>query len=79
MKQKKDIDNAIAYLVDPDKLKQAWNNKGVILMRMKKWKDAVLCFDSALEIDSSLEEAKRNKEKCIKQLLSSKLNIEDTS
>jgi len=37
-------------------------------MKMNKWKDAIQCFDNALRIDPILEEAKRNKEECMKQL-----------
>ena len=65
-----DVEIAISKLTDPDKLKIAWNNKGVFLRRMNKPEDAILCFDNALNIDPNFEIAKKNREECREKLAS---------
>jgi len=59
------FNKAIEQVKEKEKLKVAWNNKGVSLMRLKEWDDAIICFDKALELDPDLEEAKKNKKACI--------------
>ncbi len=58
-------DIAIDQVKDNEKLKAAYNNKGVTLKKMGKYKDAINCFDEALKIDPSLGVAIRNREDCI--------------
>jgi tetratricopeptide (TPR) repeat protein len=53
----KDYDEAISCLSEPDKLKTAWNNKGLVLYSLKKWDKAIKCYDEALKIDLFLKEA----------------------
>ncbi len=67
-KAAEDVEIAIPQLTDPDKLKRAWNNKGVFLRRMNKFKDAIMCFDKALSIDPSFDVAKKNRDECNEQL-----------
>jgi len=54
-------DEAITHLLDPDKLKAAWNNKGLSLMTLKRYDEAIECFDRATAIDDNLKEAWYNK------------------
>lgn len=61
-----DIDMALSQLTDPDKLKNAWNNKGVFLMDMGKFEDATICFDKAISIDPNFDIAIQNRDKCKK-------------
>lgn len=61
----KNFTSAIEQVKDNDKLKVAWNNEGVCFMRLNQEEDALPCFDKALKIDPNLEEAKRNKQKCL--------------
>jgi tetratricopeptide (TPR) repeat protein len=48
-------------LAEPDKLKAAWNNKGLALAGLKKYDKAIQCYDEALKIDPLLKEAWYNK------------------
>jgi tetratricopeptide (TPR) repeat protein len=57
----KDYDEAITHLSEPDKLKTAWNNKGLALYGLKKWDEAIKCYDEALKIDPLLKESWFNK------------------
>lgn len=56
-----DYDQAITHLTEPDKLKVAWNNKGLSLRAMGKYDLAIYSFDEALKIDPNLKEAWYNK------------------
>ena len=40
---------------------QAWKNKGIVLARLKRNKEALKCTDMALSIDPSFESAWYNK------------------
>jgi tetratricopeptide (TPR) repeat protein len=59
-----EYDRAISELKDKQKLAAAWNNKGVCLMALRRWDKAIPCFDKALEIHPTLNEARDNKQKC---------------
>jgi len=54
-------DRAISNLSDPDKLKAAWNNKGLSLASLGRYDEAILCYDRSLELDGQLKEAWYNK------------------
>lgn len=54
-------DIVIEHLSDPAKLKVAWNNKGLSLASLKKYDEAIKCYDRAIDIDSKLKEAWYNK------------------
>jgi len=54
-------DRAISNLSDPDKLKAAWNNKGLSLVSLGKYDEAIFCYDRSLELDGQLKEAWYNK------------------
>jgi len=59
---------AIAKLEDNEKLKVAYNNKGVTLRKMDKNSEAISCFDEALKIDPNLREALKNRDECLSRL-----------
>ena len=61
----KEIDIALGRLVNPEQIKIAWNNKGVILMRLGRLTEAITCFDNALSIDPTMEAPKKNKKICV--------------
>jgi len=68
----KQYDLTIDQVKDAEHLKVAWNNKGVCLMRLNRWSDAVPCFNEALKIDPNLKEAQKNRKKCLDKLRSSR-------
>jgi len=68
-------DLAIQQVKDREKLKIAWNNKGVCLMRLQRCPEAISCFDEALKIDPNFEEAQGNKQKCF-NLIKSKSEVQ---
>lgn len=47
---------------------EAWTNKGVDLVSLDQYKDALTCFEKALNIDPYLPEANRGKEKVLRKL-----------
>ena len=64
----RDYERAITNITEKEKLKVAWNNKGICLMRLGKPEEAIPCFDEALKIDPDLKEAKKNRELCLDML-----------
>jgi len=40
---------------------QAWNNKGVVLLSMQRYEEALDCFDQALSINSLHEASLQNR------------------
>lgn len=61
----REYDNAISNFRDrPLDLAGAMNNKGVCLMSLQRWNEALSCFDEVLEINPDLKEARNNKQKC---------------
>jgi tetratricopeptide (TPR) repeat protein len=61
-------DLAINQVKDTEKLKAAYNNKGVVLMRLGNPSGAIRCFDEALKIDPDLRQATENKKECLDKL-----------
>lgn len=61
---------AISKVKEPEKLKAAYNNKGVTLMRIGNTSEAISCFEEALKIDPSLKQATDNKQECMRRLSS---------
>jgi len=57
----RDYDTAISHVSEPDKLKAAWNNKGLCFASLQKYDDAIHCYEEALKIDPMLKEAWYNK------------------
>ena len=39
-----------ALELDPNHV-SAWNNKGIVLSRLKRFEEAIVCYDKAIEID----------------------------
>lgn len=66
-----EYDLSIEMARDKEQLKVAWNNKGVCLMRLQRWYDAIHCFDEALKIDPSLHETQKNRQECLDRIQSS--------
>lgn len=60
----KEYDLALEQVKDKEKLKVTWNNKGVCLMRLHRYSDAIRCFDEVLKIDPNFKEALENKQRC---------------
>ena len=63
-----EYDLAIERVKDKEKLKVAWNNKGVCLMRLHRDSDAIASFDEALKIDPNFKEAQENKRRCLNRM-----------
>jgi tetratricopeptide (TPR) repeat protein len=49
-----------ALELDPNHV-SAWNNKGIILSRLKRFEEAIICYDKAIEIDPKYTNAWYNK------------------
>ena len=47
---------------------EAWTNKGVDLVSLKKYDDALKCFEKALKIDPYLPQASNGKEEVLRIL-----------
>lgn len=63
-----EYDRAISEMKDRDKLAAAWNNKGVCFMALRRWRKAIPCFEKALEFNSSVDQPRKNIEKCERTL-----------
>lgn len=63
-KQGNNEDALIAYEkaleLDPNHV-SAWNNKGIVLARMKRFEEAITCYDRAIEINPQYANAYYNK------------------
>ncbi|MFQ6050168.1 MAG: hypothetical protein ACE5K4_00565 [Candidatus Hydrothermarchaeota archaeon] len=51
-------------------LPSEWIKKGKNLLDSKKYREALICFNKAIEIDGSCEEAKRYRELCLREMYS---------
>ncbi len=49
----------------------AWNNKGIILSRLKRYKEAITCYDKAIEIDPKYANAWYNKANALRNFAQS--------
>lgn len=63
-KQGNNEDALIAYdkalEIDPNHT-SAWNNKGIVLSRLKRYEEAIACYDKAIELDPKYANAWYNK------------------
>jgi tetratricopeptide (TPR) repeat protein len=59
-----------ALEIDP-RHTSAWNNKGIILSRMKKYEEAISCYDMAIEIDPTYANAWYNKANALRNFAQS--------
>ncbi len=62
------FDRAIKEAKDPNKLLEAWNNKGTCLLHQKRYAAAITCFNEALRYDGNSKEAWLHKAACLKEL-----------
>jgi len=46
----------------------AWNNKGTALYMLKRYKEAIKCFDEVLKNNPNNETAKKNRESCMRAM-----------
>lgn len=46
---------------DPEILKVAWNNKGLVLATLGNYEEAIICYEKALEFDPTQKESHYNK------------------
>ena len=84
----KDGDNEDALIaydkaleLDPNHV-SAWNNKGIVLSRLKRFDEAIVCYDKAIEIDPKYANAWYNKAKAMRnfgQSLVDKANDDRTN
>ncbi len=49
-----------ALEIDPNHV-SAWNNKGIVLSRLKRFEEAIACYDKAIEINPQYANAWYNK------------------
>ncbi len=49
-----------ALELDPNHV-SAWNNKGIVLSRLKRFEEAIVCYDKAIEIEPEYANAWYNK------------------
>jgi tetratricopeptide (TPR) repeat protein len=75
LKDLKEYEDAIQYFqqsidntIDPNILKQCWNNKGACLIELKRCEEAVPCFAKTLSYDPDHVEARANMAKCLESL-----------
>jgi len=62
------FDRAIKNIKDPKRLLEAWNSKGICLLRQKRFSAALACFNEALRYDGNHHEAWLHKAACLKEL-----------
>ena len=56
---------------------KSWNNMGVAYVNLYLYKKALLYFDKALEIDPDYQQAKLNRDKCIKRFTEHRSRLKD--
>ncbi|AEF96924.1 tetratricopeptide repeat protein [Methanotorris igneus] len=68
--------NKIKYNKNIELFSYAWNNKGIALARLKKYKEAIECFEKALEINPDFHDTIIDLYQYLKQNLCSKDKID---
>ncbi|MDH2908153.1 MAG: tetratricopeptide repeat protein [Candidatus Nitrosotalea sp.] len=59
-----------ALEIDPNHV-SAWNNKGIILSRLKRFEESIICYDKAIEINSEYANAWYNKANALRNFAQS--------
>lgn len=70
-----------ALELDPNHV-SAWNNKGIVLSRLKRFEEAIICYDEAIEIEPQYVNAWYNKANALRnfgQSLVDKANDDRTN
>ncbi|MDR3783147.1 MAG: tetratricopeptide repeat protein [Candidatus Nitrosotalea sp.] len=70
-----------ALELDPNHV-SAWNNKGIVLYRLKRFEEAIICYDKAIEIEPQYANAWYNKANALRnfgQSLIDKANDDRTN
>jgi tetratricopeptide (TPR) repeat protein len=62
------FDRGIKDLRDPSRLLTAWNNRGICLLQLRKFTDAITCFNEALRYNANSKVAWYHKAICLKEL-----------
>jgi tetratricopeptide (TPR) repeat protein len=62
------FDRGIKDLRDPSRLLTAWNNRGICLLHVRKFADAITCFNEALRYNANSKVAWYHKAVCLKEL-----------
>ncbi len=62
------FDRGIKEIRDPSRLLNAWNNRGICLLRMKRLTEATTSFNEALRYNANSKVAWYNKALCLKEL-----------
>lgn len=56
--------------IDPNHV-SAWNNKGIILSRLKRFEESIICYDKAIEINPEYANAWYNKANALRNFAQS--------
>lgn len=59
-----------ALELDPKHV-SAWNNKGIVLSRLKRFEDAIICYDRAIELSPEYANAWYNKANALRNFAQS--------
>jgi tetratricopeptide (TPR) repeat protein len=62
------FDRAIKNIKEPKRLLEAWNSKGICLLRQKRFSAALASFNEALRYDGNHKEAWLHKAACLREL-----------
>jgi tetratricopeptide (TPR) repeat protein len=62
------FDRGIKDLRDPSRLLTAWNHRGICLLNLRKFTDAITCFNEALRYNANSKVAWYHKAVCLKEL-----------
>ena len=59
-----------ALEIDPNHV-SAWNNKGIVLSRMKQFEESIICYDKAIELNPDYANAWYNKANALRNFAQS--------
>ncbi len=62
------FDRGIKDVRDPSRLLTAWNHRGICLLHLRKFTDAITCFNEALRYNANSKVAWYHKALCLKEL-----------
>lgn len=62
------FERGIKDLKDPSRLATAWNHRGFCMLELRKWNDAITCFNEALRFTPNSKQAWFHKAVCLKEV-----------